>query len=151
MVEAWGTDSTEPWSRDALADPLQNMIARTCVSPFRPGSPHVVSCAVEVGRKGGAGPATHPVMHFRRPQGRSGPSFLGAVFFVLEVAALCLEHGLGLLPGCLVPWCRLGLRPLLVSEFFVGVWRGADVVAATRSTSVSVTSGCEVHVCLCFC
>ena len=98
-----------------MADILQNLVARTNVSLFRPYSPHVVSCAVEVGRKGGAGPATHPATPSFTFVGRwveVGRLSLGLFVFVFEVDGFYLERELGLMPCCLVHWCRLGLRPL---------------------------------------
>ena len=105
VVEGWGTESPEAWNRNAVADPFQNLVARTCASPFQPCSPPVVSYAVEVGRKGCAGPATPYA------SGSKWDFFpWGCFFFVFEVVAFCLERGLGMLPCCLVPLCRLGLR-----------------------------------------
>ncbi len=101
--------------------------------------------------KGRHGPGDPPIIHFRRPLGRSGPFSLALFFFVFEVAAFCFKRGLGLLPCCLVPWCRLGLRPLSGAGLFVVDVSGGTVAVAAGSPSVSVTSRCEVHVCLCFC
>ena len=95
---------------------LQNLVARTCVSPFRPCSPHVVSFGVEVGRKGESRPT--PSFTFVGLGVEVGLLPLRLLFLVLEVAALYHERGFGLLPCCLVPWCRLGLRPLLGTRIF---------------------------------
>ncbi len=67
-----------------------------------------------------------------------GPLPLGLFFLVFEVAVLCLERWHGLLPCSIIPWYRLGLRPLLVVDVC-----GETVVAAS-SPSVSVTPRYEV-------
>ncbi len=141
VVKRWGTNSPLSWDGNAVADPLQNLVARTFVSPFQPCSPHVMSCVDQVGRKGGAGPATHPIIHFRRPIGRSKPSFLGTILFFIFVMvdALGLERGLGFWLCCLVLWCRLGLRPLHGDGLFAVVDGGVVTVAA-RFSFVFVTS-----------
>ncbi len=59
------------------------------------------------------------------------PVGLSFFFIYVEVAALCFERGLGLLPCYLVPWCRLGLRPLLGTELFAVVNGGAVGAAAS--------------------
>ncbi len=49
------------------------------------------------------------------------PVGLSFFFILVKVVALGLKRGLGLLPNCLVPWCRLGLRPLLDAGLFADV------------------------------
>ncbi len=63
---------------------------------------------------------------------------LSFFFILVELDALGFERWLGLMPCCLVPWWRFGLRPFLGAGLFavVGV-EGADVAG---SPFVSVTS-----------
>ena len=76
-----------------------------------------------------------------------GMSFL---FIRVEVDALGFERGLGLLPCCLVPWCRLWLRPLLGAGIFVVVG-GEVVIALAASPSVSAAPRCDLPVCFIAC
>jgi hypothetical protein len=59
-------------------------------------------------------------------------------FVFVEVDAFGFERGLGLLSGCFVLLCRLGLRPLPGDGLFAVV--GGAVANVAHSPSVSVTS-----------